>query len=185
MQVTRLIQGKSSVDQRIAIDAVDILHAGRVGTIALVTNDTDFVPLLHRLREGNIYTVLIGDQRAPPGLRGAAHEFHELPASLGTPQVLTVQSTITATAKATVRNATPEDVLPELEAAFNETARNGIAHLGALGASIKKRMPNFNPKDYGEKRLLDLFEKFPHKFTVLHEERGEHGPVHYIRRKED
>jgi hypothetical protein len=174
VQVTRLIKGKSSVDQRIAIDAMDILSQGRVGVICLATNDTDFVPLLHRLREGHLFTVLIGDQRAPSGLRTAAHEFHEFPTTLQTP-LKTV---------ATVVAPTLQDILPDLIATYDATARGGMANLAAFGTALKKRIPGFNAKDYGEKRLIDLLGKLPDTFVVLSENRGEHPPTHYLRRRE-
>lgn len=180
VQVTRLIQGKSSVDQRITIDAIDILNKQRCGTICIVTNDTDFAPLLHRLREANIHTILVGDQRAPPGLRSAAHRFEELPSV-----VLATQATITVTDSVTLqKGATLESLRPQLDAAFDETQRNGIAHLGALGAALKKRLPAFKPKDYGEKRLLDIFTKLASDYSVLTEEQADKSLVHYVRRKE-
>lgn len=179
IQVTRLIQGKSMVDQRITIDAVEIVHQNVARTICIVTNDTDFVPLLHYLREHHILTILIGDHRAPEGLRNAAHSFHELPSTTST---LVLTSTLTSVSEPKV--PTLDSIEAELEAAYDETERNGMAHLGALGAALKKRMPKFTPKDYGEKRLLDLFAKFPDRFSVLSEERGEHAPIHYVRRRQ-
>lgn len=181
VQVTRLIQGKSSVDQRIAIDAIDLLHKQRVGTICIVTNDTDFAPLLHKLREANIFTLLVGDQRAPPGLRSAAHKFEELPIAI----TATPSLSITAEATVALGPRSIDSIRTQLHAAFEETERNGIAHLGALGAALKKQVPGFKPKDYGEKRLLDIFGKLSQDYSILTEDQGENGPVHYIRRKEN
>lgn len=179
VQVTRLIQGKSTVDQRITIDAVDILNKNRCDAICIVTNDTDFVPLLHRLREESIYTILVGDQRAPPGLRAAAHRFEQLPVAVTPPP-----SAADNEAPSTSKTATVVTLRPHLDGAYDETQRNGMAHLGALGAALKKRMPGFKPKDYGEKRLLDIVAKLAPDYSVLTEEQADKSLVHYVRRKD-
>ena len=42
--------GKNSSDIRLAIDAVDLLHGAPVDTFVIVSSDTDFVPLVSKLR---------------------------------------------------------------------------------------------------------------------------------------
>lgn len=185
VQVTRLIQGKSAVDQRIAIDAVALHHEGTVGTICVVTNDTDFVPLLHYLRENGTRTILIGDSRAPQGLRKAATEFIEIAQTIAPGERAGIQVQAVVSVSGPAKPATLETLLPVLEAAYEEAAKNGMAHMGALGVAIKKRIPNFNAKDYGEKRLLDIFQKLGDRFTIFAQQRGEHAPNYYVRRAEE
>lgn len=171
VQVTRLIQGKSSVDQGITIDAMDLLHSRRFDTLCLVTNDTDFVPLLTRLREEQVRTVLIGDRRAPEGLRSAAHVFHELPAPAVAPT------------EGPGSKGTPQEALPLLLEAYAATERDGKANLAALGAAVKKLQPGFAAKDYGRSRLLDLLEELPDAFQILQEPKGDDPPIHYVSRR--
>ena len=43
--------GKNSTDLALVIDAMDLLYDGNVEAFALVTSDSDFTSLAHRLRE--------------------------------------------------------------------------------------------------------------------------------------
>lgn len=169
VQVTRLIAGKSSVDQGITIDAVDLLHDVRVTHICIVTNDTDFVPLLARLREAHVHTILAGDQRAPQGLKRAADEFLDI--SLPQPEKTEPER---PAAKAST------SVLPLLLEGYRDTERDGKANLAAFGAALKKRQPDFTTKEFGASRLLDLLARFPDTFQVLQETKGDDAPIHYV-----
>lgn len=42
-------KGKNAVDMCMTIDAMDLLYTERVDCFALVTNDSDFTPLVHKL----------------------------------------------------------------------------------------------------------------------------------------
>ena len=44
------MSGKNSSDIRLAIDAVELLHSSTVDTFVIVSSDSDFVPLVSRLR---------------------------------------------------------------------------------------------------------------------------------------
>ncbi len=43
-------KGKNSSDIRLAIDAVDLLHQSPVDTFVIVSSDSDFIPLVNKLR---------------------------------------------------------------------------------------------------------------------------------------
>lgn len=60
--------GKNSSDIRLAIDAVDLLHQSPVDTFVIVSSDTDFVPLVSKLRAAG--KTVIG-----AGRRAAASRF--------------------------------------------------------------------------------------------------------------
>ncbi|HTM76151.1 MAG TPA: NYN domain-containing protein, partial [Devosia sp.] len=47
-------RGKNSADIMLAVEAMDILHGGAVGAIALVSSDRDFTPLALRLRRSGL-----------------------------------------------------------------------------------------------------------------------------------
>lgn len=54
------IAGKNGTDLIMTIAAMDVLAAGNCGTVVLVSDDSDFVPLARRLRAGGIKVVGAG-----------------------------------------------------------------------------------------------------------------------------
>lgn len=54
---------KNGTDIALAIDAMDIFHAGVAGTFCIVSNDRDFVPLAIRLRASGLWVHAICKQK--------------------------------------------------------------------------------------------------------------------------
>ncbi len=52
--------GKNATDSAMIIDAMDILHGGRVDGFCLVSSDSDFTRLAVRLRESGMQVIGIG-----------------------------------------------------------------------------------------------------------------------------
>ncbi len=72
--------GKNATDLSLTIDAMDVLHGGRAEIFALVSNDSDFTPLVIRLREGGMKVIGLGNANASAAFRNACHEFIDLDA---------------------------------------------------------------------------------------------------------
>jgi uncharacterized protein (TIGR00288 family) len=61
----RGISGKNSADIRMVVDALDLCYQKTyVDTYALVTGDSDFSPLVSKLRENNKYVIGIGGKQS-------------------------------------------------------------------------------------------------------------------------
>ena len=58
--------GKNSSDIRLAVDAVDLLHTSNVDTFVIVSSDSDFVPLVTKLRSAGKTVFGAGDQNKAP-----------------------------------------------------------------------------------------------------------------------
>ena len=67
--------GKNATDMSLTIDAMDVLYGGKAEIFALVSNDSDFTPLVIRLREGGMNIVGIGNSHAANSFRSACNEF--------------------------------------------------------------------------------------------------------------
>lgn len=52
-------RGKNAADIALVVDAMDLLHAG-YDRFCIASGDTDFVPLIERLRRGGGYVVIVG-----------------------------------------------------------------------------------------------------------------------------
>jgi uncharacterized protein (TIGR00288 family) len=61
----RRTTGKNSADIRMVVDAIDLCFArANIDTFALVTGDSDFSPLVSKLRENSKYVIGIGGKRS-------------------------------------------------------------------------------------------------------------------------
>jgi hypothetical protein len=57
---------------------MDLLYDGNVEAFALVTSDSDFTSLAHRLRESGKKVYVLGENKAPESLRNACDKFIDL-----------------------------------------------------------------------------------------------------------
>lgn len=71
-------KGKNSADILMVIHAMDILHAGTVDGICLVSSDRDFAPLVTRLQASRMKIFGFGEQKSTPELRNTYDWFFEL-----------------------------------------------------------------------------------------------------------
>lgn len=78
VQQPDFVTGKNATDMSLTIDAMDVLHDGKAEIFALVSNDSDFTPLVIRLREGNVAIIGLGNAHASAAFRSACTEFIEL-----------------------------------------------------------------------------------------------------------
>jgi hypothetical protein len=70
------VSGKNSTDLAMAIDAIDILHAGLIEGFCLVTSDRDFTRLAIRIREAGLVVHGFGEAKTANGLVSACTQFH-------------------------------------------------------------------------------------------------------------
>ncbi len=57
--------GKNATDSAMIIDAMDLLYSGNVDAFALMTSDSDFTPLVMRLRENGLPVYGFGEEKTP------------------------------------------------------------------------------------------------------------------------
>ncbi len=58
--------GKNAADMRLAVDAVDLLHQAPVDVFVIVSADSDFVPVVNRLRAGGKTVIGAGPRPTAP-----------------------------------------------------------------------------------------------------------------------
>ena len=167
-------QGKNATDSAMIIDAMDILYSGRVDGFCIVSSDSDFTRLAIRLREAGMKVFGFGERKTPISFISACDKFiyiEILKADLVIPKPLVKP----ARAKKTPKNKTVETVVPVVEipqisttsrelielikTGINDLAdEEGWAFLGDLGNLILKRQPDFDPRNYGFKKLVPLIK---------------------------
>ncbi len=75
IQKFQYTRGKNSTDTALIIDAMDILHAKLVDAFCLVSSDSDFTGLAHRIREEGLKVVGIGRSHTPIAFVKACDDF--------------------------------------------------------------------------------------------------------------
>jgi len=67
-----LTKGKNATDMKMTIDAMDLMASGRVSGFGLMSSDSDFTPLVTRIRQQGIPVYGFGRMSSPEGFRRAA-----------------------------------------------------------------------------------------------------------------
>lgn len=151
MQQFRNINGKSASDSALIIDAMDLLHSGRFAGFCIVSSDSDFTRLVTRAREDGLLVYGFGERKTPPAFVNACTKFLHT-------------ELLRRDAAATSGSSQKKSVIPklplELLRAALETAEDetGWANLGAVGAVIGNRQPDFDARAYGFPKLSELIK---------------------------
>lgn len=202
--------GKNSSDSTMIIDAMDILYTGRVNGFCLVTSDSDFTRLATRLREAGMKVLGIGEKKTPIAFISACDKFiyieilkkEQVHKSIPAPPQKTkapkkktnkASSTPVEVNKSPNNNpnaaGTPIDIIDKelvksISDSVNDVAdENGWAFLGELGDLIIKKQPDFDPRNYGFKKLLPLIKSL-NKFEIDERETGKRNVKHvYVKTK--
>jgi hypothetical protein len=176
--------GKNSSDSALIIDAMDILYTGRVDGFCIVSSDSDFTRLATRLREAGMQVFGIGEKKTPAAFIAACNKFIYI-------EILKKETKAEAPAKETSRSTAvvKEDITPVakvdkgliklISESINDIAdEDGWIFLGVLGNMILKKRPDFDPRNYGHKKLLDLIRSIK---AVQVEERhtGKNNTSHF------
>src|SRR5260370_2676535 len=68
------VPGKNATDIALAVDAMDILYSGAIEHFCLVASDSDYTPLVMRLRSAGCKVLVIGKPTTPLALKTAGTE---------------------------------------------------------------------------------------------------------------
>jgi uncharacterized LabA/DUF88 family protein len=181
MQSFDLVKGKNATDMALVIDAMDLLYTKRLSTFCLVSSDSDFTPLIQRLRADGKEVFGFGEQKTPEPFIAACTRFIYLeepkPAK---PATATKQKpgqpkpdTDLQTGQNLKNNA---KLIKTLRNAVSASAdEEGWANL----SNITNRINNESPLDhrtYGFKKLVDLFEAID-LFEVKRDKNGGHTVI--------
>lgn len=140
--------GKNATDSSLIIDAMDLLHSGRVDGFCLVSSDSDFTRLATRIRESGLVVYGFGEQKTPPAFVAACDKFIYT-------EILRVEKSPTPVpAVETVEGKTLENILRNAVTAA--TQEDGWALLSTVGSLITKTNPAFDSRNYGFGKLGEL-----------------------------
>lgn len=139
--------GKNATDSAMIIDAMDILYSGKVDGFCLASSDSDFTRLAARLREAGMTVIGMGKKQTPRAFVAACSSFVYVD-----------------------RDESPEDVTSltpeeEIKASVQKIIDDidddeGWAFSGDIGNLLKKAYPEFDPRNYGKRKLVPLLESW-------------------------
>jgi uncharacterized LabA/DUF88 family protein len=192
--------GKNSSDSALIIDAMDILYTGRVDGFCIVSSDSDFTRLATRLREAGMKVFGIGERKTPPAFISACDKFIYIEILKGADEAARRKSAPPArtknprrTSKAEVKETVEvvdrqseekSQLLSLVSSTISDLAdENGWVFLGDLGNLLLKKKPDFDPRNFGFKKLLELIENLG-RFEINKESSGKGNTAHvYVRHK--
>ncbi len=152
VQQFRYTVGKNATDSAMIIDAMDLLFTGRFDGFCLVSSDSDFTRLASRIREEGKRVYGFGEKKTPRPFVAACDKFIYS-------EVLLADASTDAPSKGKSGKELRGDthLVSLLRTAADAVSDDdGWAHLGALGSHIANQAPDFDPRNYGFKKLSDL-----------------------------
>ena len=157
-------KGKNASDIGLVIDAMDILHAGKVDGFVLVSSDSDFTRLASRIREDGLQVIGIGEAKTPESLRKVCNRFVLIENIVGgTEPTARTQSgaRVEKLAEAAAsEKEPPSKAIPLIRDAMKKIDPDQDDYsLGLLGQVITQLHPDFDPRTYGSAKLSDLLRK--------------------------
>lgn len=150
MQQFAYTTGKNATDSAMIIDAMDLLYTKNFDGFCIVSSDSDFTRLASRIRESGIKVYGFGEQKTPKSFIGACDKFIYTENLRRSNSAATIAPKIKHDEKALlalVRNA--------VEDTTNEA---GWSYMGAIGQNLINKSPEFDPRSFGYKKMVDLIE---------------------------
>ena len=167
--------GKNSADIRMVVDALDLCYTkSHVGTFVIASGDSDFSPLVSKLRENNKLVIGIGVKNSTSDLLiGICDEFifyddivrpkQEQRRGKGRarPGAKPSDATPKRSEKATddPQQEALDLVLETVEALFSERGEEGLIWGSMVKQALKRRKPSFSESQYGFRSFSDLLEE--------------------------
>lgn len=167
--------GKNSADIRMVVDALDLCYTkSHVDTFVIISGDSDFSPLVSKLRENNKLVIGVGVKKSTSDLLMANCDefiyYDDLVREEETKQRAAKKRPAkpkTAPKKASDEPAEAEDRQQEALDLALETVEALVAERGAgepiwgsmVKQALKRRKPGFSESYYGFKSFSDLLEE--------------------------
>lgn len=159
MQQFDLTKGKNATDMAMTIDAVDLLYRGKVDGFGIMSSDSDFTPLVTRLRQDGLLVYGFGSAQAPEAFKTACTRYIDVDQLIRT-------SAQEDGGKSEGRQI-DQELIELLGAAWRAASRDeeGFARLQEVG-QIAGNRSSFDVRNHGFKRLSDLIQAAGDNFKL-------------------
>ena len=183
------VKGKNATDMALIIEAMDLLHSGKVNGFCIVSSDSDYTRLAIRISDEGMFVMGIGRENTPESFRNACAVFVTTE-SLASEKAKTEKgkagkgkAAAPTTPKGSAQEAaakTDDSWVSIVEQALQKAKKavDGRVHLGAVGIYARQVDTAFDPKKYKPSKLGDLIRTRSDKFEVT----GSEGSI-YVKAK--
>ncbi|MCB9252729.1 MAG: NYN domain-containing protein [Flavobacteriales bacterium] len=159
--------GKNATDSSMIIDAMDILYTGGVNGFCLVSSDSDFTRLASRLKEAGMFVIGMGEKKTPMAFISACDKFIYIEILNDTIESSSAENKTGKSnkdAQKVISKSSINKIDHKLKKVINDSISDladdgGWVFLGDLGNLILKKQPDFDPRNYGYKKLLPLIKQ--------------------------
>ncbi|MDR1505598.1 MAG: NYN domain-containing protein [Treponema sp.] len=145
--------GKNATDSAMIIDAMDLLYSENLDGFCIVSSDSDFTRLAQRLRESGRKVYGFGEKKTPRAFVSVCDKFIYT-------EILKDNHDDEDKPITKVRKDFKVDrrLLNLLRDTVDDLADDsGWAYLGGIGQKITLRSSEFDPRNYGFRKLADMF----------------------------
>ena len=181
MQSFDIVKGKNATDMSLLIDAMDLLYTKKVNTFCLVSSDSDFTPLIQRLRADGKEVFGFGEEKTPGPMIASCTRFiyledkkpaQQTNASKPKPGEVKTETGLQATQHLKSNTKLMTTLRNAVSASADE---DGWANLSNIANRINNESP-LDHRTYGFKKLVDLFEAID-LFEVKREKLASHTVI--------
>ncbi|MEJ2586060.1 MAG: NYN domain-containing protein [Deltaproteobacteria bacterium] len=144
--------GKNATDSALIIDAMDLLYTGKFDGFCIVSSDSDFTKLASRIREAGLLVYGFGEKKTPQPFVSACDKF------IFTEVLRSKDDRSGKISRRPVSQLKKDTKLVNLlrNAVDASSDDSGWAHLATVGSYIAKQASEFDPRNYGYKKLGEL-----------------------------
>jgi uncharacterized protein (TIGR00288 family) len=166
--------GKNSADIRMVVDALDLCYTkAHVDAFVIISGDSDFSPLVSKLRENNKYVIGIGVRNSTSDLLSAncdefifyddlvrEQEAKQRRTEKRTPAKAAASSKKSATAKGEddKRQEALDFIVETVEALISERGSDEKIWGSLVKTTMQRRKPGFTESSYGFRSFKELVE---------------------------
>lgn len=150
-------KGKNATDMAMTIDVMDLLFQGKIDVFSIVSSDSDFTPLVMRIKMEGKQVVGFGEHKTPKSLVAACNKFLFLDSATEIVNGCEESAQPTGIRKKTANELKGDTALMNLlrDAVLHSCDEDGWAPLSRIG-NIISNQSSFDSKNYGYTKLGDL-----------------------------
>ena len=191
MQKFSYTKGKNSTDTALIIDAMDIMHSKLVEGFCIVSSDSDYTGIAHRLREEGFFVMGMGKAHTPEAFVKACENFiyteilSHKPAETFKPKdkqpknepvekilqtEIPKQQVPKITGKILTNLITKKPInIDIVDQAFEMAYNNltGLAYASRLLDALKKVDPTFDIRNFGHNSFKKFLEELKPKYEIV------------------
>ena len=166
MQQYAYTTGKNSTDSAMIIDAMDILYTGNVDGFCIISSDSDFTKLAARLKESGKIVIGMGEEKTPKPFVSACSKFKYIDILSGDKKK--AKADTVKEEKDNESALTKEkEIRQSIKSIIDENSdADGWVLVSKIGRLLQNKYPDFDCRNYGCKKMIDLLKKFKFETKV-------------------